>query len=142
MQALAEHALRYFTGHGPATERDLAYWATLTVTDVRAGGSRCVTSSTRSSTTGRTFWHAPAEAPLAPQQPAGHLLQILDEMYRGYQDSGWVLDAGGHVPRTREAVAGMAMWTRRLSPPCGVSSPTTMSSSISGRIEPWRAPGS
>jgi len=29
-EALAELALRYFTGHGPATERDLAYWATLT----------------------------------------------------------------------------------------------------------------
>ena len=35
-EALAELALRYFTGHGPATERDLAYWATLTLTDVRA----------------------------------------------------------------------------------------------------------
>ena len=35
--ALAEIALRYFTSHGPATERDLAYWATLTVTDVRRG---------------------------------------------------------------------------------------------------------
>ena len=36
-QALAELARRYFTGHGPATERDLAYWATLPLTDVRAG---------------------------------------------------------------------------------------------------------
>ena len=35
--ALAEIARRYFTSHGPATERDLAYWATLTVTDVRRG---------------------------------------------------------------------------------------------------------
>ena len=38
-EALADLALRYFTGHGPATERDLAYWATLTLTDVRAGRS-------------------------------------------------------------------------------------------------------
>lgn len=36
-EALAELALRYFTSHGPATERDLAYWATLTLTDVRRG---------------------------------------------------------------------------------------------------------
>jgi hypothetical protein len=36
-EALAALALRYFTGHGPATERDLAYWATLTLTDVRIG---------------------------------------------------------------------------------------------------------
>ena len=51
-EALAELALRYFTGHGPATERDLAYWATLTLTDVRAACGRCVTGSARSSTTG------------------------------------------------------------------------------------------
>ena len=38
-EALAELALRYFTGHGPATERDLAYWATLTLTDVRAAAA-------------------------------------------------------------------------------------------------------
>ena len=36
-EALAELARRYFTGHGPATVKDLAYWATLTVTDVRVG---------------------------------------------------------------------------------------------------------
>lgn len=36
---------------------------------------------------GRTFLHSPGEAPSGPQKPAGHLLQILDETYRGYQDS-------------------------------------------------------
>jgi hypothetical protein len=30
-------------------------------------------------------------------------------MYRGYQDSRWVLDAAGIVPRTREAAIGMAL---------------------------------
>lgn len=58
---------------------------------------------------GRTFWHAPGEAPDGPQEPAGHLLQILDETYRGYQDSRWVLDAAGDVPRTRESATGMAL---------------------------------
>jgi hypothetical protein len=99
-EALAELALRYFTGHGPATERDLAYWATLTLTDVRAGG--------------RTFWHAPADVPGGPLEPAGHLLQILDETYRGYQDSRWVLDAAGDVPRTRETATGMALVDAQL----------------------------
>ena len=63
---------------------------------------------------GRTFWHAPGEAPTRPQQPAGHLLQILDETYRGYQDSRWLLDAAGDVPRTREAAAGMALVDAQL----------------------------
>jgi hypothetical protein len=109
IEALAELALRYFTGHGPATERDLAYWATLTLTDVRAGLEQVRDRLDSFEHDGRTFWHAPADSPSGPQQPAGHLLQILDETYRGYQDSRWVLDAAGNVPRGRETAAGMAL---------------------------------
>ncbi|WP_116451202.1 winged helix DNA-binding domain-containing protein [Blastococcus litoris] len=36
-EALAELALRFFTGHGPATVADLVRWAGSTVRDVRAG---------------------------------------------------------------------------------------------------------
>ena len=113
-EALAEIALRYFTGHGPATERDLAYWATLTLTDVRAGLQQVRDRLGSFQHDGRTFWHAPGEAPGGPQQPAGHLLQILDETYRGYQDSRWLLDAAGDVPRTRETAAGMALVDAQL----------------------------
>jgi hypothetical protein len=113
-EALAELALRYFTGHGPATERDLAYWATLTLTDVRAGLQEVRDRLDSFQHDGRTFWHAPADAPRGPQDPAGHLLQILDETYRGYQDSRWVLDAAGDVPRTRETAAGMALVDAQL----------------------------
>jgi Winged helix DNA-binding domain len=113
-EALAELALRYFTGHGPATERDLAYWATLTLTDVRAGLAQVRDRLGSFQHDGRTFWHAPGDAPHGPQQPAAHLLQILDETYRGYQDSRWVLDAAGHVPRTREATTGMALADAQL----------------------------
>jgi len=108
-EALAELALRYFTGHGPATERDLAYWATLTVTDVRAGLTQVRDRLASFQHDGRTYWHAPGEPPSSAQEPAGHLLQILDEMYRGYQDSRWVLDAAGQVPRVRESAVGMAL---------------------------------
>jgi Winged helix DNA-binding domain len=107
--ALAELALRYFTGHGPATERDAAYWASLTLTDVRAGLRQVRDQLGSFQHDGRTYWHAPGDPPAGRQQPAGHLLQILDETYRGYQDSRWVLDAAGNVPRTREAATGMAL---------------------------------
>ena len=43
------------------------------------------------------------------QEPRAHLLQMLDEMYRGYQDSRYVLDTAGLVPRGREAAMGMAL---------------------------------
>jgi hypothetical protein len=114
-EALAELALRYFTGHGPATERDLAYWASLTLTDVRAGLQQVRDQLDSFHHDGRTFWHAPGDPPPSgPQKPAAHLLQILDETYRGYQDSRWVLDAAGHVPRTRESAAGMALVDAQL----------------------------
>ena len=112
--ALVELAWRYFTGHGPATERDLAYWATLTLTDARRGiaiaGDRLASFEHE----GRTFWHAPDEPPQQRGEPSAHILQILDEMYRGYQDSRWVLDEAGIVPRAREAAIGMALVDAQL----------------------------
>lgn len=112
---LAELALRYFTSHGPATERDLAYWATLTVTDVRAGLAGAHDRLACFQHEGRAFWHAPGEEPPPrPPVPLGHLLQILDEMYRGYQDSRWLLDAAGIVARARETAIGMALVDAQL----------------------------
>jgi Winged helix DNA-binding domain len=109
-ESLAELALRYFTGHGPATVQDLAYWATLALGDVRAGLAQVSDRLESFEHEGRTFWHAPANDPPATAgTPAGHLLQILDELYRGYQESRWVLDAADIVPRARETAAGMAL---------------------------------
>ena len=108
--ALARIALRYFTSHGPATVKDLAYWATLTITDVRRGLAAVEDQLASFDHDGRTFWHAPGEEPPdGPGQPDGHLLQLLDEMYRGYQDSRWVLDAEGVVPRQRETAIGIGL---------------------------------
>ena len=109
-EALAELARRYVTGHGPATERDLAYWATLTLTDVRRGLAAAGDAITSFEHGGRTLWHAPDQSPpTASGSPPGHLLQILDEMYRGYQDSRMVLDTAGAVPTGRETAIGMAL---------------------------------
>jgi len=109
-EALAELALRYVAGHGPVTDRDLAYWATLTLGDARAGLAAVADRLSSFEHDDRTFWHLPGqEPPTDAGEPRGHLLQILDETYRGYQDSRWVLDAAGAVPRTRESAIGMAL---------------------------------
>ena len=114
-EALAELALRYFTGHGPATERDLAYWATLTLSDVRRGRTQVGDRLASFEHDGRTFWHAPDESPPGEcGAPTGHLLQILDEVYRGYQDSRMVLDNEGIVPSGRETAIGMALVDARM----------------------------
>ena len=56
----------------------------------------------------RTYWHAPGISPGAAS-PRGHLLQVLDEMYRGYQDSRWAVDADHLLRRGRETAIGMAL---------------------------------
>jgi hypothetical protein len=113
-EALAELALRYYTGHGPATVKDLAYWATLTITDVRRGLDAVRDRLDSFEYGGRTFWHAPGEPPHGPGRPVGHLLQLLDEIYRGYQDTRWVIDARGDVPRQRESTIGIALVDAQL----------------------------
>ena len=135
--ALAELALRYFTSHGPATERDLAYWATLTVTDVRRGIAAAGDRLASFEHDGRTFWHAPGEAP-ASASPAGHLLQVLDEMYRGYQDSRWVIDAEGVVPRARETAIGMALVDAQL---VAAMKRTVTAKAVTFSMRPHRALG-
>jgi hypothetical protein len=135
-EALAEIALRYYTGHGPATERDLAYWATLTLTDVRAGLAQVRDQLQSFGHDGRTYWHAPGEPPAAAGKPAGHLLLILDEMYRGYQDSRWLLDTAGIVPRVRETAIGMALLDAQLA---AAMKRTVAASHVRFDLQPHRA---
>ena len=107
--ALAEIVLRYFTGHGPATERDLAYWATLTLTDVRAGLAAVADQLEHLEHDGRTYWYAHPPPDDGPLTPRGHLLLMLDEFHNGYQDSRHVLDADGILPRDRAASYSMTL---------------------------------
>jgi hypothetical protein len=109
-EALAELVLRYFTGHGPATERDLAYWATMTLTDVRAGLAEVADQLDHLEHDGRTYWFGqpPPDAD-DPCEPRGHLLLVLDEYHNGYQDSRGVLDIDRIVPDVRAPNVGMAL---------------------------------
>lgn len=115
-EALGEVVRRYVAGHGPVTVADLVYWATLTVGDVRRGLAAVQDDLASFEHDGRTFWHAPDQEP-PPRRagsPSAHLLQILDEVYRGYQDSRMVIDAAGVVPRAREAATGMALFDGQM----------------------------
>jgi hypothetical protein len=119
--ALREFALRYFTGHGPATERDFAWWSKLTLADARAAIALARDELTELSLDGVTFWagHAtagPASLGPASLDPAGkrsaalaepaepaalrevYTLPGFDEYLLGYQDRSHVLDAD-HLQR-------------------------------------------
>jgi hypothetical protein len=110
-QALAEVASRYVRGHGPVTERDLSYWASLTLADVRAGFAASAEgdpSIHQVEVDGTSYW-VRGEPVLGPLEPRAHLLHILDEAYRGYQDSRAVIDREGLLAEGRESALGMLL---------------------------------
>lgn len=84
------------------TERDLSYWASLTLTDVRKGLAAISEHITSFGHNGLTYWCRRGDEPPPGPPPSAHILQILDEMYRGYHvESRWVLDAAGIDDRHR-----------------------------------------
>ncbi|MFA9446716.1 winged helix DNA-binding domain-containing protein [Egicoccus sp. AB-alg6-2] len=108
-EAVAELVRRYFTGHGPATERDLSSWASMTLTDVRAGLAANRGHLDTFTHDARTYWFGQPPPEDHEGSPRAHLLQTLDEYHNGYQDSRHVLDAEGIVPRGRPASVGMVV---------------------------------
>lgn len=137
-EALAALASRYVLGHGPATERDLAYWATLTLTDVRAGFASAAAELESFEHDGRTYWHAPGESPPPPPRPRTprvHLIHLLDEWYRGHQDSRLVVDADGLHPVGREPSIGLLVVDAQIA---GTVRRTVRPSSVSFEVAPCR----
>ncbi|HSN11960.1 MAG TPA: winged helix DNA-binding domain-containing protein [Propionibacteriaceae bacterium] len=110
-EALAEVVVRYLTGHGPATARDIAYWATLGLRDVSRGLAAAADRLGSFEHDDTIFWHASdSEPPTSTGAPRGHLLLALDEMHNGFQHSRYVIDEAGLVPRaTRYPAVGMAL---------------------------------
>lgn len=135
-EALAALARRYVLGHGPATERDLSYWATLTLTDVRAGLASVAAELESFEHDGRTFWHAPGESPPPrPRTPRVHLIHLLDEWYRGHQDSRLVVDADGLHPVGREPSIGLLVVDAQIA---GTVRRTVRPSSVVFDVTPYR----
>jgi hypothetical protein len=94
-EALAELALRYFTGHGPASVRDLARWGGLTLGDARAGLASIRPELAALEVDGVEYLMAP-ETPdlLASFRRAAcgvFLLPGFDEFLLGYGDRSAVL---------------------------------------------------
>jgi hypothetical protein len=87
--ALAQFALRYFSSHGPATERDFAWWTKLTLADVRAGMAAVRDELTELTYRGTSYWIATSELDAASGGRAAsavHALPGFDEYLLGYQD--------------------------------------------------------
>ena len=138
-EALAEVARRYALGHGPVTERDLTYWATLTLADVRRGlvsASDDDPSIRRVDVDGTTYW-CKGEPVLDVPRPTAHLLHIFDEAYRGYQDSRAVIDGEQLMGKGREGALGMLLVEGQI---LGTFKRTTTAREVRLDAQLWRAP--
>jgi hypothetical protein len=87
--SLAQFALRYFASHGPATERDFAWWTKLTLADVRTAMAACGDALTELTHDGTSYWIGSVELDAAAELKPGaavHALPGFDEYLLGYQD--------------------------------------------------------
>ena len=136
VEALAELALRYFTGHGPATERDLAYWATLTLTDVRAGLHHVRDQLDSFHHDGRTFWHAPADPPTIPKSPPAISCSSSTRPTAATRTPAGCSTPPAPCPAPASPPSGWPSSTPNSSPPCDAPSPAITCASTCGPTDP------
>jgi len=119
--ALAELGLRFFTSHGPACARDLAWWATLKVSDAKKAAALAGDRLDSFEFDGRTYWHG--EIPEAGDDAAeALLLPDYDETFVGYRSPRVSLrgrsedmSAVFERPVTIDGVS-VANWKRKVEP--------------------------
>ncbi len=83
---------RYFTGHGPGTLQDYAWWSGLASADVKRGLEMVKNKLVHAELGGRTYWMT-AEAPAARFPPGAiYLLPNFDEYIVGYTERSAIFD--------------------------------------------------
>jgi hypothetical protein len=104
-EALYEFTKRYFTGHGPASAKDLSAWSSLTLAEVRRGIEMVGAELEHETIEGVTYLRAPAPMPPKMKSPAAHLLQGYDEYIMGYKETRHWLGARGASMMSYERTA-------------------------------------
>jgi hypothetical protein len=85
--ALGELARRYFTSHGPATQRDFMWWAGITAKDAQAAIDAAGSALAPLQVDGNTYWWREARGRRrAGRTPAVKLLPSYDEFTVAYHD--------------------------------------------------------
>ena len=104
----AELARRFLRGHGPATVRDLAWWSSLRVSDLRRALTALGDELRRDELDGLELWSA-ADAP--PPAPAAgvQLVQAYDEHLVAFTESKHLTDPGRVVGRRERPYLGVVL---------------------------------
>ncbi len=84
-EALAEIARRFFSGHGPATLRDFAWWTGMNLGDARSALALGAADLARQEIDGVEHWMAPGALDVEPS-PRVDLLAPFDEYLTSYRD--------------------------------------------------------
>ena len=95
--ALAELARRFVAGRGPVTSRDLATWASLTLTKARRGLSAVEADCVVTELDGLTMFSAQPSSEVSPVEapsPRVDLIQGYDEIVMSYSESRGLLSGG------------------------------------------------
>lgn len=94
---IAELLLRYFRSHGPATERDFAWWSGVPLTEVRTALAAVKDELVELEFQGTRYWLSPETAALldgvVPGARTVLALPGFDEFLLGYADRSLVLPA-------------------------------------------------
>jgi hypothetical protein len=92
-EALAELAMRYLNGHGPALAQDFAWWGGLTVADAKRAIEMARSGLGSETIDGKTYWFSPHGRVASVPDPTIHLLPNYDEYLIAYRDHSASLDA-------------------------------------------------
>ncbi len=90
-EALIQLAVRYFSSHGPATERDLAWWSGLTLSDVRRAIDLAATRLESITVDDNVYWRGRETAVHSVRRDGVIFLPGFDEFVLGYTDRSVVL---------------------------------------------------
>jgi hypothetical protein len=124
-EALAELACRYFTGHGPATAADFAWWSGLNLSDARHAVHLAEQQLDEETVSGQSLWFARRAAPLPAPRSRAYLLPAFDEFVVAYADRSAAIErahmirvnAGGGILNPTIVVDGriVGTWKRRFA---------------------------
>ncbi len=92
-EALAELAHRYFSGHGPATLRDFAWWSGLRLADARLAVTLAGRRIEEETIGGEPYWFTDLPAPRVAVGDRAYALPAFDEFLVGYTDRSAALDS-------------------------------------------------
>jgi hypothetical protein len=104
-EALAELTLRFFSGHGPATAKDLAWWSGLAQAEAKIGLDLARSSLSSAKVNDDTYYFTGRQTSRRAAGPIVRLLPNYDEYLVGYRSRNLFLDRSVVPPIRNDALA-------------------------------------